>query len=248
MSDVPSGPAESAADIEQELEASAQRLRLDAQAGLTFVKSLLGELTGVASSAVVIIVTVILMLLEAARFPEKLNVILAPDSPARLHVAVILVNIRRYMGIKTATSLLTGALVAGFLWIVGVEDPLLWGLLAFLFNYIPNIGSILAAVPAVLLAFMQFGLPAAVVTAVGYVVINCLISYAIEPRFMGQGLGLSTLVVFVSLVFWGWVLGPMGMLLSAPLTMIAKIIMNNYEDTRWLAVLISARAPEGEKL
>ncbi len=158
---------------------------------------------------------------------------------------MIIDNMRRYMAIKTATSLLTGVLVTSFLSLIGISYPLLWGLLAFLFNYVPNIGSILAAVPPVVLAVVESGsgLGPAAITAIGFVAINCLISFAIEPRYMGQGLGLSTLVVFLSLVFWGWVLGPVGMLLSAPLTMIIKIVLADYEDTRWIAVLMSTHVP-----
>ena len=149
------------------------------------------------------------------------------------------------MGIKTATSAVTGVLVAALLFLLGVDYPVLWGLLAFLLNFVPNIGSIMAAIPPVLLAFLQpeSGMATAMYTALGFVAINCFISYAIEPRFMGQGLGLSTLVVFVSLVFWGWVLGPVGMLLSAPLTMTFKIVLSDFDDTRWIAVLMGSKAP-----
>jgi AI-2 transport protein TqsA len=112
-----------------------------------------------------------------------------------------------------------------------------------LFNFVPNVGSIMAAVPAVGLAFLQAGTPTALGAAAVFIAVNCFISYVIEPRFMGQGLGLSTLVVFLSLVFWGWVLGPIGMLLSAPLTMIVKIILDDYDSTRWIAILLSSKPP-----
>ena len=110
--------------------------------------------------------------------------------------------------------------------------------MAFLLNYVPNIGSIIAAVPAVLLALVQLGMGTALLVAAGYLVINIIIGSVLEPRFMGKGLGLSTLVVFLSLVFWGWVLGPVGMLLSVPLTIAAKIALEGYSGTRWLAVML----------
>ena len=110
--------------------------------------------------------------------------------------------------------------------------------MAFLFNYIPNIGSIIAAVPAILLALIQLGWGSAVLTLLAYLVVNITIGNFLEPRFMGRRLGLSTLVVFLSLLFWGWVLGPIGMVLSVPLTMIAKIAMAANEDTRWVAVML----------
>jgi predicted PurR-regulated permease PerM len=111
-------------------------------------------------------------------------------------------------------------------------------MLAFALNYVPNIGSIIAALPPVLLAIIQVGFFKAMIIAAGFVVINVVIGSVIEPRFMGRGLGLSTLVVFLSLLFWGWVLGPVGMLLSVPLTITAKIALDSREESRWIAVLL----------
>ena len=117
---------------------------------------------------------------------------------------------------------------------------MLWGVLAFLLNYIPNLGSIIAGTPAVLLAFIQFGLGRALVVAAGYVVINIVFGNMIEPKIMGQRLGLSTLTVFLSLVFWGWVWGPVGMILSVPLTMVVKIALESKTETRWIALLLGS--------
>ena len=105
-------------------------------------------------------------------------------------------------------------------------------------NFVPNIGSIIAAVPPVFLAIVQFGFAKAGVVAAGYLCINVLIGNLIEPRLMGRGLGLSTLVVFLSLIFWGWVLGPVGMLLSVPLTVTVKIALDSREDTKWISILL----------
>ena len=120
----------------------------------------------------------------------------------------------------------------------GVDYPMLRGLLAFLPSYVPNIGSIIAAVPAVLFVAVQLGPGAALWSAAGYLVVNVVVDSIIEPRFMGRGLGLSALVVFLSLVFWGWVLGPVGMFLSVPLTMMIKIALDSRPDTHWIAVLL----------
>jgi predicted PurR-regulated permease PerM len=137
----------------------------------------------------------------------------------------------------------TGVAAALWVWILGVDFPIIWGVLAFLLNYVPNLGSIVAAIPPMLLAFVQYGGGTAFLVAAGYTVINLVIGNIIEPRFMGQGLGLSTLVVFLSLVFWGWLFGPVGMLLSVPLTMMLKIGFESHPDTRWLAIVLG---PESE--
>jgi predicted PurR-regulated permease PerM len=125
-------------------------------------------------------------------------------------------------------------------WSIGLDFPLLWAMLAFLFNYIPTIGSIIAAVPAVLLALVQLGPGAAGVTAMGFAAINVVFGNIIEPRLMGYGVGLSPLIVFVGLVFWGWVFGPVGMLLSVPLTMTLKLALESDERTKWVAILIGS--------
>ncbi|HCD13844.1 AI-2E family transporter, partial [Shewanella sp.] len=148
-------------------------------------------------------------------------------------------SVNQYMVIKTLVSLATGVIVGVGLALMGVDYALLWGVVAFLFNYIPNIGSIIAAIPAVLLAFVQLGTAGAGAVAALYLATNMVMGNLIEPRFMGRGLGLSTLVVFLSLIFWGWLLGSVGMLLSVPLTMIVKIALESSQSGSWLAILLS---------
>ena len=135
-----------------------------------------------------------------------------------------------YISLKTALSLLTGVLAGLWVLLLGIHFAVLWGMAAFFLNFIPNIGSIMAAIPPVVLALVQHGLPTALLAAAGYLVINIAIGNIIEPRVMGKSLGLSTLVVFVSLIFWLWVLGPVGMLLSVPLTMIANALPDAQPD------------------
>ena len=147
-------------------------------------------------------------------------------------------SFNRYLALKTLFSLATGVVIGIWLAVLGVDFALLWGLLAFLLNFVPNIGSIIAAIPAIFLAFIQLGWGPALLTCLGYIVVNVVFGSILEPKFMGRRLGLSTLVVFLSLVFWGWVLGPVGMVLSVPLTMIVKIAMESNEDTRWIAILL----------
>ena len=194
--------------------------------------------TGILSQTLLILVTTIFLLMEASTLPAKLQAISgnAPDRIDRLRRMATEVN--NYMAIKTSTSLLTGGIVTVALWGLDVDFALLWGVTAFLLNYVPNIGSIIAAVPAVLLALLQHDIGTAALVAGLYLAVNMFIGYYLEPRWMGRGLGLSTLVVFVSLVFWGWVLGPVGMVISVPLTMAGKIAMEGSDETRWLAILM----------
>jgi AI-2 transport protein TqsA len=198
----------------------------------------LSRLGGVLSNSFLIVLTVIFILAEAASFPRKLSDVL--DNPERdlPHFAKFAENVNRYIAIKTSVSVVTGIIVTTFLWALGVDFPILWGLLAFLLNYVPTIGSIIAAIPPMILALIQIGPGAAGGVAIGFFAINIIMGSAIEPRFMGRGLGLSTLVVFLSLVIWGWVLGPVGMLLSVPLTMTAKIALEANPGTEWIAHLL----------
>ena len=145
-----------------------------------------------------------------------------------------------YLLIKTLMSLITGAIIAIVLALMGVDFPLLWGALAVLLNYIPTIGSIIAAVPPILLSLVQLGPWYALGVTILFLAVNMIIGNILEPAFTGKQLGLSPLVVFISLLFWGWVWGPTGMILSVPLTMIIKIIMENTEGMRWMAKVLDA--------
>ena len=208
-----------------------------------------GILTGVRAmltNGILILLTMIFILVEMASFPVKLRAALGESSATFAYgtFARFAEDARRYIGIKTLISLATGALVAVWLGLLGVEYSLLWGLLAFLLNYVPTIGSFIAAIPAVLFAFLQLGPGSSLLAVLGYLVINTLLANVIEPRVMGRSMGLSTLVVFLSLVFWGWVLGPIGMLLSVPLTVILKLALEGQERTRWMAVLLGPAVPD----
>lgn len=224
--------------------------QIDPGAAMRLVANMLSGLGGLLTNAFLIGLTVIFMLLEASTFPDKLRSAFGDMTRSIGRFATFSDSLLRYVIIKTLMSLATGITVALMLWLLGVDFPLLWGLLAFLLNYVPNIGSIIAAVPAILIALVQLGSFRTLIVGLGYLLINTLYGNVIETRVMGKGLGLSTLVVFLSLVFWGWLWGPVGMLLSVPLTMTLKIAMESSEDTRWLAILLgpeSSVAPAEEK-
>lgn len=207
-------------------------------AAMKLVATGLSSLKTALTNGFLILMTVIFILIEASGLPLKLRTIVGNAEDALINFDKFISNVKQYMAIKTVISLITGIVIAIWLAVLGVDYPLLWGLLAFLLNYVPSIGSIIAAIPAVLLTIIQLGLAQAVAAATGYLVVNVVMGNFIEPRFMGQSLGLSTLVVFLSLIFWGWVLGPIGMLLSVPLTMTAKIALDSREETRWLSILL----------
>lgn len=179
----------------------------------------------------------IFILFEASGLPRKLEVVFGwpHDTMDRFTV-----EIQRYLAIKTGVSLATGLLVGFGLWVIGVDFPLLWGLIAFVFNYIPNVGSILAAVPPFFVALIDHGFGRALLVALIFFAVNVALGNFLEPHLMGRQFGISTLVVVLSLFFWGWLWGAVGMLLSVPLTMIVKILLENTEDFRWVARLIGA--------
>lgn len=204
--------------------------------------NMLNSFGGMLSDGLLIFFTVVFIMTEASSFPVKLRAIYGEQASLGIFDSFI-VKVKNYMVIKTIISLLTGLMIAAWLAILGVDYPLLWGLTAFLFNYVPTIGSIIAAIPAILLALIQIGSGTALLAALGYIIINVIFGNIIEPRYMGRGLGLSALVVFLSLVFWGWVLGPIGMLLSVPLTMTVKIALDSHDDTRWLGILLDSESP-----
>jgi AI-2 transport protein TqsA len=211
-------------------------------AALAVAGNTLGAFGNMMTNGFLILLTVMFILAEEVNFTEKLRAAVpgGDKTIAALHGFTQSVN--KYMAIKTLVSLLTGLIVIVSLWIIGVDYPVLWGLLAFLLNFIPTLGSILAAVPPVLLAIVQLGVPEALVVGAVFFGVNTIIGNILEPRFMGKGLNLSSLVVFLSLVFWGWILGPVGMLLSVPLTMTVKIALENFEDTYWVSVMLGSSA------
>lgn len=211
---------------------------LNPGAAMSLIGTILNGLGTALTNGFLILLTVIFMLFEAAGFRHKIHYLSGHCDVTVGNFDKFIDNVRRYIGIKGWVSLATGILVYVGLLIIGVDYALLWGVVAFIFNFIPNIGSFIAGIPPVLLALIQLGPLHALLTAALYVVVNVLMGNVIEPRFMGRGLGLSTLIVFLSLVFWGWVLGPVGMLLSVPLTITAKIALDARDDTRWLAVLL----------
>jgi predicted PurR-regulated permease PerM len=203
-------------------------------------------LSSVLTNGFLILLTVVFILLEAADFPKKLGVVLKSPERSLSTIEKFSQNAKRYLVIKTLISAATGVTIWLWLFILGVDYPVLWGTLSFLLNYVPNIGAIIAALPVALLALVQLGVGSALLTILGFIVVHIVVGNIIEPKLTGKGMSLSTLVVFLSLVFWGWVLGPIGMILSVPMTSLAKIALESYEETRGLALMLGSYTSEVE--
>jgi len=213
---------------------------LDASWAMGLAATILNSVRDVLTNAFLIFFTMVFILLEASTIPTKISAAFGVGADTFERPRLFLDNLGRYLGIKTVVSIVTGFSIGILTWMIGLDFPLLWGMLTFLLNYVPNIGSIIAAVPPVLLAVLQLGAGAATLTAFSFLGVNLLFGNIIEPRLMGYGVGISPLVVFISLVFWGWVFGPVGMLLSVPLTMALKMGLEHDERTRWIAVFLGS--------
>jgi len=220
---------------------------VDPSALMQMVANALRGIGSALTNLILVVMIVIFILFEAVELPKKLSLAFSDTSQSLERLESFIKSVNRYLVIKTLVSILTGLLITCWMWVLGVDFPILWGVCAFLLNFVPNIGSIIAAVPAVLLAFVQLGGLSAGLTGMGFLVVNLIVGNAIEPRYMGKGLGLSTLVVFLSLLLWGWVFGPVGMLLSIPLTIIMKLAFEANPKMHWLAVMIDSESEDSRR-
>jgi predicted PurR-regulated permease PerM len=219
--------------------------QLNPNSAITFVTHFFKSFGSVLGDGFLMVFMVAFLLFEACVLPRKLGQMPKSERQGGMleFFASFADSVQRYVFLKTAFSLVLGIVVALVLWGLGVRYAPLWGLLAFLLNFVPNIGAFLSAIPPILFALLQGGWPLFGFTTGVLFVIHFVSGNIIEPIFMGERLGLSTLIVFVSLVFWGWILGPVGMLLSVPLTMIIRIGFESSPETRWIATLLGP-APE----
>jgi predicted PurR-regulated permease PerM len=209
---------------------------------LEFTVSALNKIFNMMGNTFLVFLIILFILMEFGSFSVKAKAIQNESDKSISYFSNILHNIRHYLGIKTLLCLSMGILIYFALLIIGVDYPLLWALIAGLMNYIPNIGSFIATIPTVLFALIQLGLGGALWTLGSCMLIHNVLGNFMEPRIMGKGLGLSTLVVFLSLLFWGFILGMVGMFLSVLFTMTIKIILEQNEKTKWLAILLGTPA------
>ena len=211
---------------------------------MTCTTTLMTGLSGAMASVVLLVMTVVFMLFEVRHVPYKLR--FALNNP-QIHIAGLhraLKGVSHYLALKTLLSLWTGVIVWLGLMLMGVQFALMWGVLAFLLNYVPNIGSVISAVPPMVQALLFNGYYECLMVGALFLVVHMIIGNILEPRMMGHRLGMSTLVVFLSLLVWGWLLGPVGMLLSVPLTSVCKIWMETTKGGSKLAILLGPGRPK----
>lgn len=217
------------------------------EAFLGLAGNLAGNLGSLLNNAFMLLLTVCFILLEASSFPHKVREAFGRTDEVDERMTEIGASIRRYLGIKTLTSMATGFLAYAILIVLGVKFAPLWGLIAFLLNFVPAIGSVLAAIPPVALALVDNSGETALFVGLAFLAINVSIGSFLEPRVMGDGMGLSPLVVLMSLIFWGWVLGPVGMVLAVPLTVILRILLYRQPNTQWIAILLGPAIPPSSR-
>jgi AI-2 transport protein TqsA len=210
-----------------------------------FGTDVLERVIGFFGATILILILLVFMLSEARMFGRRLDAISQARGPNLAKIINATKDIQRFLAIKTAVSLATGFLAGLLCWAVGLDFYILWGILAFFLNFIPVIGSIVAGVPPTILALLIAGFPSALLVAGGYLLINNFLGNFLEPMLVGRRFGISTLVVVISVVFWGWLWGPIGMLLAVPLTMVLKVILESSDEFRWIGVAISANSWHG---
>lgn len=203
------------------------------------VRSLASQVGSQFSNIFLIFFMLAFMLMESNFFYNKM-IKITKDYGSDIEDGMkIIEKIKSYFLIKVKTSLITAVWILAVLWYYDVSYFYLWATLAFFLNFIPVIGSIIAAVPPIIMALIDQTAMTALWVAVWYMIINTVIGNILEPRIMGKGLGLSALVIFLSMTFWGWIFGPAGMILSVPLTMVVQFLFTQYRETKWIALLLS---------
>lgn len=217
-------------------------LTLGPQAVMGVLGSTLLKVGNLLSQGLLVLLTMFFLLLGALELPARLTAASSGWLNRPLLERLVL-EVRRYLAIKTLIAAALGLLAAAWAYLMGLDFVLALGLLAFACHFIPNVGALLAALPAMALAFVAFDLPRALLVGLGYTALGLVLGNLVEPVLMGRRLRLSSLVVFVSLIFWGWVWGPVGMLLSVPLTMSLKILSEHSDGFGWVATLLDSEVP-----
>lgn len=220
-------------------------LETDTDKWVASTSDFIRRLGSLLANIILIIVTMIFALLEASNFRSRLQKNLGANHQIVIRSEQFGKSVIRYFGLRTLVNLFVGSLVAVLLLILKIDFAILWGVLTFFLGYIPYLGAFLATLPAVLLGWVQYGIGMALVVVLGIMVINFIGENLIAPKMIGEGLHISPLVVFIAFILWSAILGPLGMFLSMPLTVIVFFMLDSFPETRWLAKVMGA-SPAGE--
>ena len=244
--DIPSlSPEEREALMRKAEETQLSLIALDPQSAALWLTRIALYARHMLEGGFLVIIFTVFMLFEASYFPAKVNRSLGKDSPINIeHFHRIADDVRRYLILKTVANLMSGTAAFAVYWLFDVPEAPFWGIIAFFMYYIPNIGGTLAAVIPGILVFISSDISWVVLYAFCLLAIECTIAYGIEPKLLGHGLRLSTLVIILSLFFWGFLLGPIGLFLAAPLTVMIKIVLQAFPETRWIAIFLDGGSAE----
>ncbi|HSK83050.1 MAG TPA: AI-2E family transporter [Rubrobacter sp.] len=206
----------------------------------------LSGISGFLSSLFLILMIMLFLLGEGPAMMDRLRTSVQEDNPQVASLTTVGQDVVRQFGLRAVVNLATGAGVTILLFVLGVDFPLLWGILTFFLSFIPYVGLVLAVAPAVVLALAEFGVSRAVLVIAGIVVINILAENVLSPMMMGRGLNISPTIVFLSFIVWGWLLGGPGAFLALPITLFVAVMFDTFPETRWLASLIGAGGADSD--
>ena len=204
----------------------------------------LNGIAGFLSDLFLILMIMLFLLGEGPAMMNRLRASVGADNPQVARLTTVGRSVVRQFGLRAIVNLVTGAGVTVLLFVLGVDFPLLWGILTFFLSFVPYIGLVLAVAPAVVLALAEFGLERALLVIAGVVVINVLAENVLSPMMMGRGLNLSPTVVFLSFIIWAWLLGGPGAFLALPITLFVAVMLDTFPETRWLASIIGVSSPD----
>ncbi|MFW0789467.1 AI-2E family transporter [Gordonia sp. CPCC 205333] len=213
------------------------------------VGDILGSVASATSALILVIVVALFMAIDAIGVSERMNIL----ARSRPDVAAAFNNFaagtRSYLIVTTVFGFIVAVLDSGALWALGIPLPILWGLLSFITNYIPNIGFIIGVIPPALLGLLDGGASKMILVIVIYSAINVILQSVIQPKFVGDAVGLSTTLTFLSLIIWSWIIGPLGAILAVPLTLFAKGLLIDIDPaTRWADILLADSVKTAEQI
>ena len=206
----------------------------------------LSGITGFLSDLFLILMIMLFLLGEGPAMMNRLRASVAEDNPQVQRLTTVGRSVVRQFGLRAIVNLVTGAGVTVMLFLLGVDFPLLWGILTFFLSFVPYIGLVLAVTPAVVLALAEFGVTRAVLVIIGVIVINVLAENVLSPLMMGRGLNISPTIVFLSFIIWAWLLGGPGAFLALPITLFVAVMFDTFDETRWLSNLMTTSATTNE--